>query len=346
MAHGFRNLGKATTFVSRKELAWHRLGKVVDAMTSKEAIELAGLDFNVELAPLFAGVGSNIDLQDTPQYPNIIRQGQGNLDNVKFNSGIELPGNFATYRTDNNHVFGVVGSRYEIIQNSEAFEFFDSIIGEGHAEYETAGALGDGEKVFITAKLPNKLIVNKEDIDKYLLLTMAHDGSGAIQAMFTPIRVVCNNTLSCALGSATNKVSIRHTKNARLKLEIAKKVLGIVERQTSDLSVIFNRFADVRLDELQLEAVICDSFGFTKDEEGNFSTRVKNKFEEILEYHEVGVGQKGIQGTAWGAFNAITGYQQNVQNFKNESAQFESINNKGAATIRQKAFNNLIQLSR
>lgn len=343
MAHGFIDLGSKTTFVTKKELAWHKLGKVVDAMTSKEAIELAGMNFEVKLAPLFAGV-ETIKLEETYNYQNALRCGIGKLDEVSFYNAGKVEGNFASYRTDTNHIFGVVGSRYEVVQNHEAFDFFDSIIGEGNAAYETAGALGNGEKIFITAKLPNKLIVKKEDIDKYLLLTMAHDGSGSIQAMFTPIRVVCNNTLSMALGSANNKISIRHTKNARTKLDLAKKILGVVENQSNSLSEIFNNFADARIDEAKIKAVIQTSFGFKEEEDGTFTTRAANIMNDVLKYHEIGVGQEGIRGTKWGVLNAITGYQQNTKSYKDDATQFESIYNKQSANIRQKAFNTLLSI--
>lgn len=341
MAHGFREAGKNSTFVSRRQLAWHKLGKTVDAMTSKEAMELAGMDFTVKLAPLYAGVAP-LEIEESFEYNTVIRD-KSPKETKLFNSK-EIKGNFATYRTDNNHIFGVVGSRYEVIQNVAAFDFFDEIIGEGHAEYETAGALGYGEKVFITAKLPSKIQVKKEDIDKYLLLTMAHDGSGSIQAMFTPIRVVCNNTLALATKTATNKINIRHTKSASERLKAASQLLGIVARQSDDLSTLFNKWADERLEEKQIKDVIKRSFGFEENEEGFFTARAANIMNDVLEYHEAGVGQENIQGTKWGVFNAVTGYQQNVKTYKDTSAQFDSLYSKQSANIRQKVFSNLITI--
>lgn len=337
MAHGFRNLGKNTSFASRRELAWHQLGKTVESMTSEEAIKLGGLDFEVGLAPLYAKV-------ETIERHLVIMHDQVVKDKDEYAIASKLSNNFATYRKDTGHVFGVVGSRYEVVQNTEAFKFFDSIIGEGHATYETVGALGNGEKVFLTAKLPSKLIVKKENIDKYLLLTMAHDGSGTIQAMFTPIRVVCNNTLSMALHHNSNKISIRHTKNALNKLEAAKTILGVVDAQTLELEKHFAKFADFTFDDKTIISIIKDSFGLEEDEEGKLSTRANNILNTVLEYHEVGIGQENIQGTGWGVYNAITGYQQNIQNYRNAEFQFESIYNKNSANIRQKAFTNIQKL--
>ena len=265
MAHGFINRGRNTTFATRKELAWHKLGKVVDAMTSKEAVQLGGMDFEVGLKSLHT-------IDDS--IPPFLME-----DGTKLyweNSLTALEKNFVTYRKDTNHTFGVVGARYEPIQNIEAFDFFDEIIGEGNASYETVGALGNGEKVFITAKLPNKLIVGKENIDKYLLLTMAHDGSGSIQIMFTPIRVVCNNTLSAAVTNASNKVSIRHTKNARTRLQLSKQILGIADNQSIYLKERFNAFTRLQLNDEDMEAIFRKSFSMQVDERGKLSTRSNN----------------------------------------------------------------------
>ena len=342
MAHGFNELGKSTSFASRRELAWHGLGKTVDAMTSEEAIVLGGMDFEVDLAPVYAGV-EDAKLEEVWGMETAVktRTDKGILN---YKKGVVLPNNFATYRTDNKEVFGVVGKRYTPIQNKDAFAFFDSIIGEGHAKYETVGALGNGRKVFITAKLPNKLVVGKENIDKYLLLTMAHDGSGSVQAMFTPIRVVCNNTLSAALSNSSNKVSIRHTKNALDRLNIAKRILGIADRQSTTLSEVFTQFAKTKMNDEDLKSYFKSTFKIKPAEDGNISSKGQNILNNLLKYHEIGIGQRGIEGTAWGAYNAVTGYQQNIQKYRNTDVAFDSMTTKGSAGIRQAAFDELLTL--
>jgi phage/plasmid-like protein (TIGR03299 family) len=338
MGHGFIDKGKSTTFVSRQELAWHRLGKVVNSMTTEEAIKLGGLDFQVGLAPLYAS-SLAVPTTEVKQTPRIIKD----LDGAdRYTRAIKMPKNYATYRTDTGEPFGVVGNKYTIVQNEEAFEFFDSIIGEGHAEYETAGALGNGEKMFVTAKLPSELIVNKENINKYLLFTNTHDGSGAIMIMFTPIRVVCNNTLQAAVGTASDKFSIRHTKNYQDRLDIARRALTKAETNFSELEVLFNQMADKRMNDKRITEVICEAFGLKEQEDGKLSTRSQNRLEAVLEYHEAGVGQADIRGTNWGVYNAITGYQQNVQNYKDDEKHFTSLYDGTGYAVRQKAFNLLL----
>lgn len=97
-----------------------------------------------------------------------------------------------------------MGRDYQIVQNADAFAFFDAIVGgEDGILYETAGALGNGERIFITAKRPDYICVgNGDDItEKYIFLTTSHNGTGSITAAFTPVRIVCQNTLNAALGN-------------------------------------------------------------------------------------------------------------------------------------------------
>src|SRR5688500_9234131 len=135
MAHNLNFNNGKHSFFSVKEKAWHGLGTIVqDVPNSEQAIELAGLNYEVGLEPV-----------------------------IMANSGTIIPNTFATYRKDNGVPFGTVGSQYTILQNREAFGFFDSIVGKGEAIFQTAGALGKGETIFITAKLPEYIQVGKGD---------------------------------------------------------------------------------------------------------------------------------------------------------------------------------------
>ena len=155
--------------MSVKEKAWHGLGQIIDRYpTSSEAIEHAGLDYIVEKRPLFT--------YDTANY-------LGSAETII--PEITVPNFFATIRADTEQVLGVVGNDYEVVQNRDAFSFFDAIVGGGEGIlYETAGALGNGERVFITAKLPDCIRVGVKDwIEQYLFLTTSHDGLGSIRLL-------------------------------------------------------------------------------------------------------------------------------------------------------------------
>ncbi len=156
---------------------------------------------------------------------------------------MEVPKYFANIRSDTNSVLGVVGKDYHIVQNRDAFEFFDAIVGGGDGIlYETAGALGNGERIFITAKLPDYIRVgNGDDVtEKYIFLTTSHDGSGSITAAFTPIRIVCQNTLNASLRNMSNVVRIRHTSGVKERLQNAHKVMGLVDTLSKKLEELFN----------------------------------------------------------------------------------------------------------
>src|SRR5438046_2382619 len=181
MAHNLETKDGKTSFVAVGEVAWHGLGTYVEkAMKAEEAIKLGGLDFQVEKRP------------------------------IQVAGGKTIPNFFANVRTDTKDVLGVVSKDYQIVQNHEAFEFFDQIVDSGEAIYHTAGVLGIGERIFVTAKLPEDILVRGEQVENYLLLTSGHNGRSPIQAGFTSIRVVCNNTLTAALSGLQNKVTIMH----------------------------------------------------------------------------------------------------------------------------------------
>ena len=291
MAHNinFNSKTGRYSFFSVKEKAWHGLGKIVqDYPTSEQAIRHAGLDYEVVKSPLFTKSSGIIETA------NGIEIG---------NSELEVPNYFANIRTDNNAVLGVVGKDYHIVQNRDAFSFFDSIVGGTNGIlYETAGALGNGERIFITAKLPSYIRVgNGDDVtEKYIFLTTSHDGSGSITAAFTPIRIVCQNTLNASLRNMSNVVRIKHTAGAKQRLDNAHKVMGLANQFSDQLEGIFNEWTKVKVSDQEMETT---------------------------------------KGTLFGAYNAVTGYYQNVRNYKDNEAKLQSIVMGGTAQLKsQKAF--------
>lgn len=346
MAHLFNNKGVNTTFATKKEIAWHGLGKVVDAMTSEEAIKLGGMNFEVAKLPLYFQNQNPIPFEKAKEY-SLVSRYREEKEYVAANLYQELkqvPDAFTMIRTDTQHPFGYVGKRYEPIQNIEAFEFFDDIIGHGHAQYETVGALGNGEVVFITAKLPDYFEVAKSQIDKYLLLTMSHDGSSSITVMFTPIRVVCNNTLSMALQGSRNKITIKHTKNARNKLELAKATLGLVNINGKVNVNIWEKWAKEEIKDDKAQEIFEVALGLEKQENGMLSTRALNILNSVENYYHAGIGQSDIVGTKWGVYNAVTGYFQNVKDYKTDDKKFNNLFLSGDNDIRQKTANLLMTL--
>ncbi len=322
------------SFFSVKEKAWHGLGKIVDQYpTSKEALEFAGLNYIVEKRQLFTYDSENnkADEESGIKIPEIT-----------------IPNYYATIRTDSDTVLGVVGKDYEIVQNVDAFAFFDAIVGGDGIQYETAGALGNGERVFITAKLPGYIRVGHDDLtEKYLFLTTSHDGYGSITAAFTPVRIVCNNTLNAALRNHTNAIKIRHTANAKERLEQAHKLMGISNNMASQMEEIFNRWTKVRISDKEVRKLIQKALIPNKEvlqrleagHDDQCSTYYKNMCDFAYRYTMENETQlvETTKGTLYGAYNGITGYYQNVRKYKDDAAKLRSLMYNGTAQQRGQA---------
>jgi phage/plasmid-like protein (TIGR03299 family) len=323
MAHNInknRNTGK-DAFFSVKEKAWHGLGQIVDNYpTSEEAIIHAGLDYEVIKADLF-----------TTSY---------NSDGQPMDTTKRVKTHFATIRTDTGEVLGVVGSKYEVVQNKTAFSFFDALVNDGSGiKYETAGALGNGERIFITAKMPNVIKVGrkgKDGIEEYIFLTTSHDGSGSIMAAFTPVRIVCNNTLNMALRDHSNAVYIKHTANAETKLKEAARIIAISNNSSELLEQLFNKWAKVRVNDAELQKLIKLAMSpnpevfqaVVKDDQVyDFTKQFKEVTEQVFEYAMTAPSQQmeTTAGTLFGAYNAITGYYQNVKEYRSTDSKVNSI---------------------
>jgi phage/plasmid-like protein (TIGR03299 family) len=306
MAHKLNETNGKVSFAARGEKAWHGLGQYVsEAMTSEQAIELGGLNYTVEKRPLYA-----------PGWAGTMVEAEGHYGNV---------------RTDTNEILGIVKGRYRIVQNKDAFGFFDTIIDRGEAIFETAGALGKGERIFVTAKLPEDMLVRGEKVEKYIMLTNSHDGTSTIIAGFTPIRVVCNNTLTAALKKLDNKVSISHTASAESRLKEASRVMGIASKYMDEVNMTFESMTTRKLSDLEMkyfiETVMKNSIKEdTSDKEA--STRMKNLVDQVYSFaitHPTQTTEAAYR-TLWGAYNGISGYYNFLKDYKNADQKMKDMN--------------------
>jgi phage/plasmid-like protein (TIGR03299 family) len=257
---------------------WHNLGVELDhPATSEEAIIAAGLNWDVELSPLYTLVQSE---------------------------NIRVPNQYAVTRLDRNEILGVVGSVYKPLKNREAFSFFDSVVGEGQAIYHTAGSLRGGRTIWILAKLPQTTVVKGTDlVDQFILLCNSHDGSSPIRMMITPIRVVCQNTLNVALDKATKMKSLRHCPSNLNRFTDVREALGLVEVYYENLGELANHLASREFVKADIDEYL-DTIGF--EVEG--STQSKKAREEIMAIWEGETGTETIKSTrytAWSAFNSV-----------------------------------------
>lgn len=209
-----------------REKPWHGLGvRVEEAVSSEEALKLSGLDWTV--------------LQES----------------ILSSSGEVIEGYKANVRDSDRKVLGVVTERYKVIQNAEAFEFTDELLGSG-VRYETAGSLQEGKRVWLLARLPREYIIGGERISPYLVFSNTHDGSGAVKVAVTPIRVVCNNTLNLALSTAKRSWSMIHTGNVQGKIQEAKDTLFMAEKYMDELGREFEVLKGKELSDEQVREYI------------------------------------------------------------------------------------------
>ena len=166
--------------------AWHGHGTVVsEAQTSADALRIAGMDWDVALTDLEAVM------------PDGTRRAVGT--------------HRATYRMDTGMALGAVGLRYQPLQNREAFAWMDEVVGESLAIWHTCGSLREGRDVWMLAKLPGNIEVCDRDVlDKYVLITNNHAGTGAVRLFPTSVRVVCANTLRLAISQVDRKIGRAH----------------------------------------------------------------------------------------------------------------------------------------
>ncbi len=307
--------GQASMFYIN-EVPWHGLGVNLDRpATAQEAIEAAQLDWSVTKLPLFAG-----------------------------SKHIPVPDKFAVVRKTSNvvaktdPVLGVVGKDYTPLQNRDAFKFFDAIVEQDAAIYHTAGALGQGERVWILAKLPGHIRVVGDDVsEKYLLLSNSHDGRSSVQIKFTPVRVVCQNTLTIALNDGAVCRVVHHA-DVHQKLEQAQKMLGLINERFDDMEQTFQQMSRVKMDHNRLSEYLAAVYPDSKEHDKMELIQRDRSWSEYFFDQGKGNRMQGVSGTLWAAFNGVTEWQDHRKSRRNESQRLVSSWFGGAYQTKARAF--------
>ncbi len=276
--------------MSYKERPWHGIGTVVDtAPTSADAIKIAKLDWKIEQVPVMA-------------------------------NGQVIPNYFANIRNDMNMPLGIVKGRYKVIQNTEAFDFVDGIIENKDVEcrYETAGSLFNGRKIFLLVRLPNKELLG-DDVENYLFFTNSHDGSSALTAGITNVRVVCNNTLQMAIRGAQRTWTCRHTDSIFAKKAQAQETLGLAVTYMDSMDEIAEALATKKINEEKF---------FRKLFEKNPTNLCEKNKEQAIERMRIIFNEKddlqNFRGSAWGMYNAVADFVSNTTPFRNTATYKEN----------------------
>jgi len=277
----------------RPDVPWHSEGVFAGEKTikSKEAIIMAGLDWEVEVKDLHTNC----------------------LNELGENSLLEVPSHKAIVRPFDNKILGVVGQKYTPIQNSEAFEFMDGLVETGDMEYHTAGSLRGGQVVWLLGDIGSFDVSRGEDeVKKYLLLATSHDGTQALRCLPTAVRVVCMNTTQAALSQGHNEgLTIRHIGDVQMKMDAAQRILAHAQDRFETFKQFAQFSASKSMTSKMAQEIIKRLIRDPKEELEKGQSRIAQEARAtVLNLFENGRGQElnTARGTAWGMFNAVTEY--------------------------------------
>lgn len=322
------------------ETPWHKLGVILDAPpTTAEAIKVSGLDWNVEKKPLFLATGEKVEA-------------------------------FANVRTSDHSILANhVGPDYTLLQNRDAFAWFDPFLASGEATLETAGSLRDGAVVWVLARIgADSVIVPRSDdrVAKYLLLSNSHNGRESVRIGETPTRVVCANTLAMAHAKGNKLKRVKHTASMLGKLgaaraliseenekfeKTAEKYRALARRQVSarEVAQVVSHVFEAppvgfRDDDLMSE-LLRDRFA-TPEKEDRKMRNARERHETIVELFERGRGNDmpGVKGTAWALYNGVTEYLQYERPRSNEATRLDSLTFGDGAEKSERALDRLLEM--
>jgi phage/plasmid-like protein (TIGR03299 family) len=279
------------TMAYHGDVPWHGLGKrVPKGIDSERMIQAAGLDWKVELVKArgarIINKHGDFSLYEVMRVP---RYDKGETDDV---------------------LLGTVSHRYQPLQNSDAFKFFDHIVRDDRAYFETAGALGGGERIWVMAAMPGAMqIVPGDECLKYLLLSNTHTGEGSVMVKFTSLRVVCQNTLMLALKDGQTAYRVRHSQQMQVKLDELADFVALTQGVFIEAEETFKRLAKVQMTGDRLDSYLSAVFPLSAAHQKNNTKPARWDFLKEIFEHRPDLQQRGVRGTLWGAYNAITTFE-------------------------------------
>ncbi len=298
MAHNLLTIDGRTAMAYATETPWHKLGTRTPGMTDvATALTAANLDWLVSRHPVF--------MQD----------------------GRKVPNTFAIQRDHPTApaILGSVGPQFRPVQNAEAFGILTDVCKDFGVTIETAGALGQGERTWMLAKMPEAIEpVPGDKVNGYFLVTNGHDGSLSYGARLTPIRVVCQNTLNAATSSSKPQITIRHTIGAAKRIEEAKRMIERLHSALKQTGETYATLAARKMTRLELAAFVAAVF--PADPETGITDRLRDKRDTVSALVKNGIGAEYAPDSAWTAYNAVTEYIDHVR-----PAEAKSFNAKQSA---------------
>lgn len=323
MAH---QITKQDSMFSVREMPWHRLKECVVLedypKTTLEALTKSGLGWGVAQEPVYRRVVLPDPDDPTGVFETFVPIQDADDTEWQLN-----------YRSDTGAVLGVVTQDYKPVQNIEAFQFMDSLLGEPDPavralyeehgleipetaiQWETAGSLQGGKRVWMLANIPQTVELAGDESVRYIYVANAHDGSAACLAGATLVRIVCANTLNWALQNAFRQFRFRHTGNLQVKFAEARKVMGMTLKYADAVKEQADKLGQVHITEKKAMKVV-QSWTPAKvtvempDRMRKNRERTRDNVMEVFKGQHTADGKDGdtrgnAPGTAWTLLNAM-----------------------------------------
>lgn len=319
--------GRANMAYSGK-MPWHGLGHQIDAVAPLADWKTAsGLDWYIQKRPLFYGV----ETENGEREPMVIEN------------------KFAHVRSDTQACIGMGSDKFKLVQPAEVLEFYRDLLDGSNFRMETLGALNGGSKLWALAQYNATIQIGERDLIKpYLLLATANDGSMATVADFTSVRVVCNNTLTLAVGNNGQKANVRIPHTRTFDADQIKGELGLVDDRIETFAADADKLSQTRVNDEQMINYFVELYA-KKDDKGNIENErsVKNTVKKLVPLYRNGPGAdlETSHGTAWGLLNATTHFIDFQMRALNDNNRFASAQLGNGKALKQKAFDQALELA-
>jgi phage/plasmid-like protein (TIGR03299 family) len=293
MAHNLETNNGEVAFALRGKPAWHNLANRIfnqdEDVTTQTMLEEAKLaNWNVRLSPLTDHISESWN--DVSDAHLVLRTNPFNQE------------------TD---VLATVGKRYKPVQNEELFAFADAIHdANADCRWESAGSLKKGKVVFGTVDIPRTMVLDpqgaNDETKLYLIVWTSHDGSVAVQAAVTPVRVVCQNTLNLAMRNAKQSFKIRHTQSVEGRIQVARETLGLALGYFDEFEIEAQALFNQAITDAEFSKLIQTIYPKPEKDAKGALKKWENKVVLLDDLYHNSPTNATIKGTKWGAFNAIT----------------------------------------
>lgn len=254
---------------------------------------------------------------------------------------------FAVRRKSDGKILGAVGKKYTILQNRDAFKWFQPFLEAKEASLNAAGSLRQGSRIWVLARLNRSPIevVPGDIVEKFLLLSHGHDGSLSIRVGFTPIRVVCANTLAMAHGSDASKlIRVRHSRSVLDHLTAIRETISIANERFEATAEQYRRLARQSICQQDIRQYVYRVLEI--GDESKASTRIKNIAQDMIDLAETGKGNDlpSVRGSIWASFNGITQYLA-YNRGNNKETRLDSLWFGDSAVLNKKALDVALEMA-